>query len=48
MQQFESAVLEEQAIDWMLSQAKVVDKPSTFRELTGFGQQSTEAQAELV
>ena len=48
MQQFESAVLEEQAIDWMLSQAKVVDRPSTFRELTGFSQQSTEAQAEPV
>jgi len=48
MQQFESAVLEEQAIDWMLSQAKVVERPSTFRELTGFGQRSTEAQAEPV
>lgn len=48
MQQFESAVLEEQAIDWMLSQVKVVDRPSTFRELTGFGQQSTEVQAEPV
>jgi trigger factor len=48
MQQFESAVLEEQAIDWMLSQVKVVDRPSTFRELTGFGQQSTESQAEPV
>ena len=48
MQQFESAVLEEQAIDWLLSEVKVVDRSSTFRELTGFGQRPTEAQAEGV
>ena len=40
MEQLESAALEEQALDWALTQVKVVDKPSTFRELTGFGQKS--------
>ena len=38
MEQLESAVLEEQALDWALSQVKVVDQPSTFQALTGFGQ----------
>jgi trigger factor len=38
MEQIESAVLEEQALDWVLSQVKVVDQPSTFQALTGFGQ----------
>jgi trigger factor len=40
MEQLESAALEDQALDWALTQVKVVDKPSTFRELTGFGQKS--------
>jgi trigger factor len=38
MRQIESQVLEQQAIDWLLGQAKVTDKPSTFSELTKFGQ----------
>jgi trigger factor len=38
MQQLESAALEDQVLDWALTQVKVIDKPSTFRELTGFGQ----------
>jgi trigger factor len=38
MRQIESQVLESQAIDWVLSQAKVTDKPATFAELTQFGQ----------
>ena len=38
MEHLESAALEDQAIDWMLSQVKVIEKPSSFRELTGFGQ----------
>jgi len=37
MRQIESAALEDQLIDWVLSQAQVTDKPSTFSELTGFG-----------
>ena len=36
MAQLESAALEDQAIDWMLSQVKISDKPADFRELTGF------------
>jgi trigger factor len=36
MRQIESQVLEQQAIDWVLSQAKVSEKPSTFSELTQF------------
>jgi trigger factor len=38
MRQIESQVLEQQAIDWVLAQAKVTEKPSTFSELTKFGQ----------
>ena len=38
MRQIESQVLETQAIEWVLGQAKVVDKPATFTELTQFGQ----------
>lgn len=39
MRQIEAQVLEAQAIDYVLSQAKVTDKPSTFSELTKFGEQ---------
>ena len=38
MRQIESQVLEAQAIEHVLSQAKVTDKPSSFAELTKFGQ----------
>jgi len=38
MRQIESAVLEDQAIDAIVDKATVSDQPSTFRELTGFGQ----------
>ena len=38
MRQIESQVLEQQAIDWVLGQAKVTEKKSTFSELTKFGQ----------
>jgi trigger factor len=37
MRQIEAQVLEQQAIDWVLGQAKVTDKPATFSELTQFG-----------
>ena len=40
MRQIESQVLEQQAIDWVLGQAKVTEKPATFAELTQFGQSS--------
>jgi trigger factor len=38
MRQIEAQVLEAQAIDHVLGQAKVTDKPATFSELTQFGQ----------
>jgi trigger factor len=38
MRQIESAVLEDQVIDWIVAKAKITDKPGTFSELTGFGQ----------
>lgn len=38
MRQLESAVLEDQAVDWIVERAKVTDKSYTFSELTGFGQ----------
>jgi trigger factor len=37
MRQIESQVLEAQAIDWVLGQAKVTEKPATFSDLTQFG-----------
>jgi len=37
MGQLESAALEYQALDWVLSQVQVIDVPSRFAELTGFG-----------
>jgi trigger factor len=37
MRQIESQVLEAQAIDWVLEQAKVTDKAATFSDLTQFG-----------
>ena len=38
MRQIDSQALEQQAIDWVLGQAKVTDKPSSFSEITKFGQ----------
>jgi trigger factor len=38
MRALESATLEDQAVDWMLGQVKITDRPSSFREVTGFGQ----------
>ena len=38
MRQIESQVLEQQAIDWVLGQAKVKEAPSSFSEITKFGQ----------
>ena len=40
MRQIESAVLEDQAIDWVISRAKITDREQSFKELTGFGQQA--------
>jgi trigger factor len=38
MRQIESQVLEQQAIEWVLGQAKVNEKSSNFSEITKFGQ----------
>ena len=38
MRQIESAVLEDQAIDAIVEKASVTEQASSFRELTGFGQ----------
>ncbi len=38
MRQVESAVLEDQVVDWIVEHAQVTDKPMTFKDLTGFGQ----------
>jgi trigger factor len=37
MQQIESAVLEDQVVDWLLERAQVTERPMSFAELTGFG-----------
>jgi trigger factor len=40
MRQVESVVLEDQIVDWIVDHAQLTDKPMTFKDLTGFGQQS--------
>jgi trigger factor len=37
MRSLESATLEDQAVDWMLGQVKITERPSSFQEVTGFG-----------
>ncbi len=37
MGQLETASLEDQALDWVLTQVKVIEVPSSFADLTGFG-----------
>jgi trigger factor len=39
MRQIESAVLEDQVIDWVIERAKVKERASSFGELTGFGEE---------
>jgi trigger factor len=39
MRQVESAALEDQVVDWLLGKANISDKPMTFKEITGFGQE---------
>jgi trigger factor len=43
MRQIEAGALEDQAIDWVIERAKVTDQASSFRELTGFGQNAEAA-----
>ena len=40
MRQIESAVLEDQVVDWILERAHVTERPMSFKELTGFGQEA--------
>lgn len=40
MRQIESAVLEEQLIDWIVARARVTDKATSFKDLTRFGHNS--------
>ena len=44
MRQLESAALEDQVVEWVLGRANITDKPMTFKEITGFGQEAA-AQA---
>jgi trigger factor len=39
MRQIESAAIEDQVVDWLLSKAAITDKTLTFKEITGFGQE---------
>ncbi|MGH8209971.1 MAG: trigger factor, partial [Steroidobacteraceae bacterium] len=39
MRQLESAALEDQVVEWLLGRAKITEKPMTFKEITGFGQE---------
>ena len=41
MRQIESLALEDQLVDFVVERAKVLDKPSSFSELTGFGRNPT-------
>jgi len=43
MKQVESSVLEEQVVDWVIDRARVTDKPMSFKDLTGFGQNESAA-----
>jgi trigger factor len=40
MRQIETGVVEDLVVDWILSRARVTDRPGTFAELTGFGRQA--------
>jgi trigger factor len=40
MRQIETAVMEDLAMEWVLSNARVTDRPTAFAELTGFGKQA--------
>lgn len=39
MRQIETAVMEDLAVDWVISKARVTDSPISFADLTGFGKQ---------
>jgi trigger factor len=45
LRQIETAVLEDQVVDWVVRQAKVTDRPISFAELTGFNRQGQNSGA---
>ena len=45
MAQLESAVLEDQALDWVQSRVQVVDIPASFADLTGFGRPKDQSKS---
>jgi trigger factor len=44
MRQIESSVMEDQVIDRVIEKAKVEERPTSFKELTGFGQASENSE----
>lgn len=40
MRQIETGVVEDMVVDWILSRARVTDRPASFADLTGFGRQA--------
>ena len=40
LRQVETAVIEDQAVDWVLAHARVTDRPTSFADLTGFARQA--------
>jgi trigger factor len=40
LRQIETAVMEDQAVEWVLGKARVTDRPTSFADLTGFGRQA--------
>lgn len=46
MRQIESAVLEDQVVDWLLERARISERPMSFGELTGFGSREHEHEHE--
>jgi len=46
MRTIESAVLEEQVVDWVVERAKVTQRAMTFSELTGFGKVRGDEEAQ--
>jgi trigger factor len=46
MRQIESAVLEDQVVDWLLERARITERPMSFAELTGFGRREHDHEHE--
>ena len=44
MRTIESAVLEDQVVDWVLARARVTERAMSFSELTGFGKSEADQE----